>query len=176
MTYNIADGGPGGDTFSKKTEKDKKEFIDKMTDINRKRCGSEEFKKKKSEYMTEKYKDPAERQKQADNMNAFWNKPGTREAQSAKLKNYYAEHPERMEYLNEYKVKACGLEVNGICKEFDSIGEMKQYMTNELHYTPDHRAMKKMFSEGKNGEGKKFFHSRFKHLNGLKLYLLDDDN
>lgn len=48
LMYNIAFGRDGGDTFTNKSEKEKNDFIDKMTIINRSRCSSNEFKKNAS--------------------------------------------------------------------------------------------------------------------------------
>ena len=173
--YNIAMGGDGGDTYSNRPEKEKEQFVDLMTDINRKRCGSKEFKEKTSKRMHEKYLDPNERQKQADNMNAYWNDKNKREEQRIRFNKYKEEHPEQFTDEFLYKPEPCGLKLpDGTELKFNSKGELQKYMTEELNYTPDSRNFVKMLKEGAQGIPKTFFHSRFKHLDGLMIYELNE--
>lgn len=72
LLYNIAIGGNGGDTFSNKTENEKEAFVKTMTNINRKRCNSSEFRNKASLRMKKRYSNESERNKQSEKIKRSW--------------------------------------------------------------------------------------------------------
>lgn len=169
--YNIALGGDGGNVLYNYTPEEKAAFVEKMTKINKERCSTEEFKNKISKATSARYADPEERERGRRYMNAYWAKEENRKKQSMMLRKYHDEHPHSQD--TSYKEKPCSVEFNGEKKTFKSIGELKDYLKEELNYVPDHRNLKKMFEDGTKGLPRTFLHKDYKRLNGLLIKLED---
>lgn len=174
LMYNIANGGDGGDTFSNRTKEEKEEFIDKMTEINRLRCSSVEFKNKASKRLSEKYKDESERIKQSNKIKKSWSNPELRKLQSDKLKRYYKTNKKDQSYL----YKPCILELNGVRIEFDSKKSLCKYLKDKYNYSPDQNRFKNIINNSLKGIGFKPFNNKekLKDLVGMKIYYKQNEN
>ncbi len=159
--YNLARGGNGGDPYALDLEK-KEIFREKMTEINRARCSSEEFKNKTSERMSNLYKNPDERIKQRDRIKKSWSQKELRDKQSEHLKEYYRIH----KHDCSFNYKKCSLTLGDFYKEFESVKALKEFLKNEYDYTTSNPNLKKMLLE------KTVFNhpqKRFQILNGMVL-------
>lgn len=164
---NIAAGGDGGDTFSGKPSNEKTEFISKMTNINKARCSTPEFKQAAAKRMTDQYKSPAARRSQSEKIRKAWSNPELRIAQSARLKAHFETHKKDQSYLH----KSCVMELNGIAITFQSVKALRQYLTDQFHYTPDRRTFHKLMENGKNNIPFKPFHkTKYAALAGMRIY------
>lgn len=168
--YNIANGGDGGDCISMMDVESKQKFIDKMTHINRSRCQSDEFKTMCSTRSHERYQDSSERQKQSDKMKSYWDNIDKEKKQQwmDKRSNFFRSHKG---YFSQFHKVPCCFEFGDIFKKFDSIGELKIYLKEQWDYSPDNKTIKKLFIEGEKRIPHEFFHSRFKRLNGMMIYI-----
>lgn len=166
--YNIAKGGNGGDVFYYLSDNDKLDFVNKMTQINKERCSQESFKKKISEATRNRYSDMSERLKHQAKLKDVWKDKKLRTKQSEILKNYYSTH----KHDCSFNFQKCRLEFNGEKIEFESIKELRNYLKHTLNYTPDNRKFKQLLD---SGDEFKAFHKKFNHLNGLRIYKLNDD-
>lgn len=165
--YNIANGGDGGDTFSHQPEEFKKDFISKMTLINKERCNTEEFKTKLSKATSERYKDPKERDKQSQKIKKSWSDEKLRQEQSERLKEYYKTHKKDMSYLQ----KPCCFELNDIKKEFVSVKELKKFLKENYNYKPKNTILKRTLEEGSKGIKFNPIHkNKHKNIIGMLIY------
>lgn len=167
--YNIALGGDGGDTFSKKTEEEKKLFKEEMTRINRERCSSEDFKEKLSIAGKKRYSDPEERKKQSIKIKESWSNVSLKDRQSEKLKEYFKENPKDNSYLNI----ACVFNLNEETIEFKSLKDLKIFLAEEYDYHPGNRKIKELLNDGKNGipyEPKKKLKTKIGKLKGMIIF------
>lgn len=173
MLYNIANGGDGGDVFSGMDEKSQKDFVEKMTNINKIRCRSESFKQLHSQMMHQRYSDPNARIEQSDKMKHYWNNcdESTKQRWYNNRQSFYQSHPN---YFSDIHKVPCWFEFHDIKKRFDSIGELRKYLRDEWNYTPDCRTLKKMLNDGAQGIPRTFFHKNFKRLDGMMIYLERD--
>ena len=144
--YNIAEGGDGGNVQLGYTSEQKQEFINKMTNINRKRCQSDEFRKNKSKYMRNKYLDQSERDKQSKIVKKAWSDPKLKKEQSERLKAYFNEHPKDQSYL----YKKCYIIIDGIRYDFICQKDMLKFLKDKYNYEP---------GRGKNGSLSKIMNS-----------------
>lgn len=135
--YNIASGGDGGNVFKYATEDERSKFISKMTEINRKRCSSDEFKRKISKATSERYKSKEERDKQSETSRRAWSSQALRDRQSEKLLSYYKTHNKD----NSYRCRRCRLEMFGKCYIFNSRKELEQYLKDEHNLTINRKLM-----------------------------------
>lgn len=157
LCINQAYGGIGGNTFEYATDTDKKDFKDKMTHINQKRCRSQEFKNQTSKRMKKLYSNKSERVKQSERIRKAWSNQDLRSEQSKKLKEYYKNNKKD----NSYNNKKCSFELDGNIIIFDSVEKLKSYiktrydvqfsnpafkkmMENETPYIPFHRKKEKL--------------------------------
>lgn len=167
--YNIANGGDGGDTFSGKSDKEKEDFVKRMTEINKERCSSKDFKEKLSKATSKRYKSIKEREKQSEKIKRAWSNKDLIEKQKERIQNFYDSHPNYLD--NSHKYKPCYLELNGTQIRFGSIGELKQYLKEKYNYTPDPRTLKRIILDSQEGVPYKAFYKRFNCLNGMLIYL-----
>lgn len=174
LMYNIAFGGDGGDTFTNKSEKEKNDFIDKMTIINRSRCSSNEFKKNVSRRLTEKYKNLSEREKQSQKIKQSWSNLELRKEQSQRLKEYYKSNKKDQSYL----YKGCIFELNGNSIEFESVKSLRKYLKNTYDYKPSYKQLKKIFENSLKGIGFNPYNykEKYKTLVGMKIYYKQNEN
>ena len=128
---NIHNGGQfGGDVITHMPEENRQVFINKMTEINRKRCSSDDFKEKARQRMIEKYSDPKERELQSIKIKKAWSNPELIQAQSNARKQYAIEHPEVIQAIARSHYKKCIFELNGEKIEFESLKDLKAYLKN----------------------------------------------
>lgn len=170
--YNIASGGDGGDTYSSKSEEEKKDFVKKMEKINKDRCTSEEFKMKASERLTKKYSNIKERKLQSERIKKSWNNEQLKEEQSERLRNYYKTHKKD----NSYNNIPCGIKFNGVIYEFESVKQLKKFMKEEFNFAPRNSNVKQMMIDGTNGIPYVSFFKKHSNLNGMLLYYKQNEN
>jgi len=170
--YNIASGGDGGDVFKYQTSEEKQIFVDKMTEINRQRCGTEEFKRQLSEATKKRYSDAEERKAHSEKIRSVWSDEELRKRQSDILKEYYSNH----EHDCSFNYIPCVFELNGTRIEFESIKDLRKFLVDEYQYNPDRRTFMKLMENGKMGIPYKPFHknnTKLQKLNGMLIYKLD---
>ena len=125
---NIHNGGRiGGDMISSMPEADRNKFIEKMTKINRERCGTDEFRSHISLCTSQRYANPEERRRQAERQKAVWTEE-KRAEQRTKSKAYAAEHPDMVQRRAANQWKPCVLEFHGETFEFPSLKALKEYL------------------------------------------------
>lgn len=162
---NIHNGGLfGGNVIANLPYDEKKHFVEKMTKINKCRCSSEEFKKKTSVRMKQKYESPKERELQHNRQKQMWTDQ-KRIEQSNRIKQYYANNPND----NRWKktCKPCVLEINGSTIYFPSYKELKQYLYINYGFCCSRKIEQDML------HNKTAYHSlraKYKILNGMKMY------
>lgn len=138
--YNIASGGDGGNVYFNASEDEKRSFSEKMTVINRKRCGSQEFKKRISEATSKRYESVEERKKQSEKIRKSWSDKTLRKEQSEKLKAYYKENPPDKSYLK----KPCLLYIDNKELYFDSINSLRQYLSKMYGFEPSRSTLRQL--------------------------------
>lgn len=141
--YNIAAGGDGGDVYLHNPE-EKTKFIKKMTKINRERCSTDEFRKAASKRMIERYSTRESRERHSEMMiEVYRSRPELREAA--------AEHARKLHKQGQLgpKTEKCVFELKGEKKEFDSVGELKNYLKGEYDYRPSNNDLARMLRERK---------------------------
>lgn len=164
--YNKAGGGTVS-TQKYRTQEEKDEFVRKMTDINRARCQSQEFREFCSERFTKLYSDPEEREKQSVKIRKAWSNPELRKEQSERTRKYWAEHPKD----NSYNFKETIVVINGIEYVFESTKAMYKFFKEKYDFVPGRDTVRKLISEGKDGPGyQPLFKNKFKDLIGMKIY------
>ena len=172
LLYNIAGGGEGGRTFLYKTDEERQEFRDKMTEINRARCYTDEFRHKISAATSKRFEKQSERDRQSEIVRNAWANPTLRQEQSDRLKRWYKNNSHDTTYL---KIK-CRFELNGEKIDFDSINELKSFLKQKYGYSIGNNQLKKLFSQGKNRIPFSPFHkNKLKDLAGMIIYTIDDD-
>lgn len=158
-------GESGGNVFEYMPEQEKEQFIDKMTQINRERCSSEEFKEAARERMTAKYADQHERELQSQKITEAWGDENLRKEQSERLKTYYSTHPEVGQRISERKSKKCVMELNGEVKTFNSKKELFKYLKDECDLSLSRKTEQRLFNECIEYQSYKK-----SYMNGMKLY------
>lgn len=173
LLYNIAIGGNGGDTFSNKTENEKEAFVKTMTNINRKRCNSSEFRNKASLRMKKRYSNESERNKQSEKIKRSWSNQQLREEQSSRLKEYYKNHKKNQSYL----YKECILEIDGQYFEFENFKSLRKFLKEHYNYKPDYNMLKEIIRNSKNDIGFNPYHkNKLKDLVGMKIFYKQSEN
>lgn len=170
--YNIAEGGDGGDTTSGLPEKERNEFISKMTYINRKRCQTEEFREKASINGKKRYSDSREREVQSIRARAYWNEEACK-AHSEKMTEYYKTHPK----INKGNYKPCIFELGSMKIEFECVKDLMSFLSTEYQYNLCRRTFKKLMEDGSNGIPYKPFHkNKGSKLEGMLIYYKHDES
>lgn len=165
--YNIAKGGDGGNTLLHKSIEEKQLFVNKMTEINKKRCSSEEFKKRISIAVKKRYEDQNVRKEHSEKIRKSWSNLELREQQSKKIKSYYEEHTKDC----SCNYKSCIFELNDNKKYFQSVKDLRLFLTTEYNYTPDRRTFKKLMEDGVNNIPFAPYHkNKYKKLYGMLIY------
>ena len=168
--YNIADGGEGGNTFIGKSPEEREAFRQKMTDINRERCNTPEFKAAISKATSARYKDPEERKRHAEKVKKAWADPELRKRQSEAAKARYA----GVERDCSFNHKPCAFEINDEVIEFESVKALRQFLIDKYNYNPARQTFMRLLEEGKQGiPFKPLFKNKFKKLIGMKIYKID---
>lgn len=168
--YNIAEGGSGGDTISGLSEEDRNLFIEKMTEINRQRTSTEEFKQKISKSNKRRYADPEERKRHAAKIKKTWSDPELRKRHGEYIHQYFQTHKKDGSYL----FKPCRLEHNGIVKDFKSLKALKQYLADQYGYEPGHNELKRLLKQGQQRIPFKPYHkNKYAHIIGLIIYFIE---
>lgn len=165
--YNIAEGGTGGNVHRYGTEEQYKAFVDKMTEINSKRCKTEKFRKQISVATSSRYEDPEERRKTGEAVKRVLQTPEWGAKQSARLKQQWAEGLRTGDTLGY----DCRLELNGVVKEFSTLAKCLEFLKTEYNFTPS-KGLDYIIECTEKGETYIPFHkNKFKHLIGLKIYI-----
>jgi hypothetical protein len=166
---NKAKGGDGGNVFEYATEKEKEDFTAKMTDINRERCRSDEFKENCRKRMKDRYSDPKVREEHSKKIRKAWSDETLRKEQSKRIKESYKTHPKDSSYMK----KRCRMTLNGEVIEFESAKDMKKYFKDNYGVVFDNSRFKKMLDTKKPYEP---FHKNkpsMVKLRGMVLEYLD---
>lgn len=173
VCYNIASGGDGGDTISGMSEEDRMKFIDKMTEINRERCSSDEFKQRISLANKRRYADPEERKRHSEKVKATWADPELRKRHGEYIRNYFKIHKKDGSYM----FKSCVFELNNQIIHFESVKSLCEFLTREYNYTPCRYTFMKLMEEGKNRIPFKPFHkNKHGNLTGMMIYYSSDES
>ena len=161
---NQATGGSEGvNAFEYASKEEKQKFSEKMSIINKARCNSDEFKQNTSIRMTKLYSDDNERKKQSDRIKKAWENDELRKNQSDKVKEAW----KRGDKNNDNLKRRCSLELNEEYIEFDSVAELKEYMSENLKFSPTNPSIHKMLE---SDEPYKPYHkNKFGHLEGLNI-------
>lgn len=163
---NFALGGDGGNNYAYAPPEMMEKFVKKMAEINRQRCSTPEFKANQAKNMQIRYQDTAARACQSKVVREAWSAPQLREQQSKRLKNYYSSHKKDQSYLH----KPCTFSLNGMVRHFDSVKELREFLTNEYCYTPDRRVFHKLMEDGARSIPYKPFHkNKFMQLAGMRI-------
>ena len=166
---NLHKGGRGGDVWKYASQEDKDNFIKKMTTINKERCSSQEFKKNKSEYMSNKYQNEEERRLQSERVKRAWEDEELRKRHSEIIKKSQTQEV-RDKRANRLKKKV-ELSLGEIVVVFDSRKEMLSYLSEELSFNPSNTTLAKLLA----GETYKPFRKAQKPLEGLKIRYVEED-
>lgn len=170
--YNLASGGDGGNVFKYQTPESKEQFIKKMTEINKRRCATEDFKNKISKATFDRYKDVNERKLHSEKIRKIWSNQDLRQKQSGTLKEYYAKHKRNC----SFNFIPCVFKLNDISVRFDSIKDLRKYLLEKYQYNPDRRTFNRLMELGKQGIPYKPFHKnneKLQKLKGMLIYKLD---
>lgn len=163
---SFAVGGDGGNVYAYAPPEMMERFIKTMTEINRQRCSSPAFKANQAKNMQIRYQDAAARELQSKVVQEAWSDAELREQQSERLKTYYSSHKKDQSYLH----KPCSFSLNGMVKHFDSVKELREFLTSEYGYTPDRRTFHKLMEDGAMGIPYKPFHkNKFAQLAGMRI-------
>ena len=163
---NFAAGGDGGNVYAYAPPEMMEKFIKRMTEINRQRCSSSEFKANQARNMQLRYQDATARELQSKVVREAWSDTKLREQQSERLKSYYSTHKKDQSYLH----KPCIFALNGMVRHFDSVKELREFLTDEYGYTPDRRTFHKLMEDGAMGIPYKPFHkNKFAQLAGMRI-------
>lgn len=146
------------------------EFIAKMTEINRARCQSDEFRQACSERTKIRYSDPEERRKHSEIVKKAWSNPELIEAQRQRSLAYFAEHPMDFSHLH----KPCAFRLGDIYHEFESVNDLRDFLLKEYQYNPDRRTFKRLMEQGAKGIPYEPFHkARMGRISGMMVYYLN---
>lgn len=170
--YNIAFGGEGGDTTKYMSESEKENFVAKMTEINRERCNTDDFKTKLSIATSNRYKDECIRKAHSKALKKIWSSNDLRNAQSNLLKQYYQNHKRDC----SFNYVPCMFELNGVKIKFESIKSLREFLVSEYQYNPDRRTFNKLMELGSRRIPYCPFHKNNEKLNklqGMLIYKLD---
>ena len=164
-TANFHEGGLGGDVFKYADTETKEQFKKKMTEINRKRCQSEEFKENARKNMIKRYQDPKEREKQSENQRVIWTAE-KRQQQSqlikekAKTNNFHEKASKKMQ-------KKCIFHFKDTKILFDSRKQALQYIKETYDIVFARKIEQEMLY---NKTPYVAYHKEKRHLNGMLLY------
>lgn len=161
---NIHEGGKGGNTLKYADDSTKQVFVDKMTQINRQRCKTAEFRQATGERATAYYKEPKNRERQSEKLKEVWESESLRKRHSQIIKGTYTD--ELREVRSKARKKEVYLEFQGETRIFPSRLELVEYLTQTYSFTPSNKTLAKLFK----GESYKPYHKKHKHLQGLKVY------
>lgn len=165
---NIHNGGQfGGDVVTHMPKENRQRFIDKMTEINRERCNSDDFKEKARLRMVQRYSYPKERELQSIKITKAWSNPELREQQSEKRKQYALDHPEIIQAIARSHYKKCVFELNGEIIEFESLKDLKAYLKNTYGLVLARAKEQDMLY---NKTPYTTDRSKYSHLIGFKMY------
>ena len=164
-TANFHEGGLGGDVFKYADAETKAKFREKMTQINRARCQSESFKENARKNMTQKYKDPKEREKQAEHQRAIWT-PEKRQQQSQLIKEK-AKHNNFHERASITRQKKCMFQFQDVQILFDSRKQALQYIKETYNIVFARKVEQEMLYHKTPYIA---YHQANRHLDGMMLY------
>lgn len=151
--YNLAAGGEGGDTLKYASPEKREEFIGKMTQINRERCGTEEFRQNTSRHTTLRYQDPEVRNRQAAKTRITWSDLELKQQQAERTKQW---HKLRTNY--DYLGDKCYIVFHGQIVNFPTVKKCIAYLKKTYNFVPTDLTQCTPY---------KAFHSHHRYMNGL---------
>lgn len=87
--YNIAGGGDGGNTIKYLPKEMKQDFVLKMTEINKARCSTSEFKEKIGSATKNRYLNPEERKRHSEIVKKAWDNSSLKEQSRERTTNLW---------------------------------------------------------------------------------------
>lgn len=162
-------GESGGNVFEFMPKNEYDNFVTKMTEINKARCSSEEFKNNARKRMINKYSDKNERKLQSEKLKEVWRDDALREKQRQNRIEYLKTHPESTKCVSEAQSKRCAMELNGETKEFNSKKELFKYLKEEHNLSLSRKTEQELFNENKEY---KCYTNRKSYMNGMRLYYI----
>lgn len=171
--YNQAAGGDGGDVFRYADDDTRKAFVEKMTQINRTRCNTEEFKDQARRHILKRWEDPDYQKKMSEFRSKMWEDPKYRENHIQKLKEFYKEHPKDNSYFNKRTL----LVVNKERLLFASQQYALKYLEDKYNFhlcRPSLRKLERISWRG--GEYRIFHYNKFPGLKTLQIFYIRPDD
>lgn len=166
---NFHEGGLGGNTFKYASDEKKLQFRNKMLEINKKRCSSEVFKENARKNMIKRYQDPEERKKQSNIQRNVWTEE-KRKKQSDLLKEKFKDIDLKKKMIRHLERK-CMFEFNDDKRIFNSRIEALNYIKENYNIVFARKIEQDMLH---NKTPYIAYHKQYKHLNGMKLYYIED--
>lgn len=151
--YNLAVGGEGGNVFQYASKEKYQEFVDKMTQINKKRCSTDEFRQNTSRHVTLRYQDPEERKLQSKKIRKAWSNSKLKQQQSERVKEWHS-HKTNYDYLGN----ECYIVFQGQVVQFPSIKKCIAYLKATYKFVPSNLDKCNPY---------KAFHNKHAYMNGL---------
>lgn len=167
LCLNIAEGGMGSNTFKYMTDKEKQKFVEKMTQINRERCSSEEFKRRASIRMVERHRDPDEVRRHSEKIRKAWSDSELLKQQSERIKKWH-------EGIDDYSYLChpCAFKQGDRYIEFKSIKDLRQFLIDEFDYNPDRKTFMRLLKDGSEGKEYMPYHKNKEKLMKMKGMLI----
>ena len=162
-------GSSGGATMYYATPQEIQNFKEKMTQINKERTNTSEFKENARKRMIKKFSNPEEREAQSLKVKEAWNNKELREKHSKIIKNSYTK--ELREVRAETMREPVIARLRGEEKKFESKKSLYSYFKDNYNFNPCRSTWLKLFE----GEEYKPYHKRFQNLAGLKIEVIDKE-
>ena len=141
-----------------------------MTEINRQRTSTEEFKQKISEANKRRYEDVEVRKRHSAKVRKAWSDTELRKHHGEYIRQYFQTHKKDGSYM----FKPCRLEHNGIVKDFESLKALKQYLSDRYGYEPGYHELKRLLQQGQQRIPFKPYHkNKYAHISGLIVYFIE---
>lgn len=163
---NIMPGGYGGDVISHLSKERRDAFVEKMTEINKARCSTQQFKENARQRMIERYKNPENRKHQSEIQKARWNET-TRKEHGEIYKRLYKSHPEIVKNRSQKLMKPCRLELNDTLIDFKSLKDAEKYLHDVLDFHTSRKTLNELL---RTKNPYKSIRKTTDNVNGLKLY------
>jgi len=173
LMYNLASGGDGGNVFKFADADTKREFVERMTEINRARCGTKEFREQAREHIIERWKDSDYRRRMSAYSSSRWKDPEYRKDHIEKVKAFYREHPKDNSYFNKRTL----LVVNGERLLFRSQQDALKYLQDNHHFNLCRPSLRRLERISRMGAEYKIFHyNKFPTLHTLQIFYVRTDD
>ena len=171
--YNQAEGGDGGNVFKYADDEIKQKFVDKMTEINRMRCRSDEFRQMASDHAKELWNNSEMRKRFSKSRKEMWQNAEYRNNHIEKLKDYYKRNPKDNSYLNKRTL----LVVNGERLLFASQQYAIRYLIDKFNFHLCRKSLRRLERLSKVGAEYEIFHyNKFPGLKTLQIFYVNADD